>query len=148
MAIINRDLSPSAQRMTVQQEYAAANLVNGSTNIVGMIPFPASVDFATYGSNGVSGSPVFTLFVQRFIAGTGLTTFALGSSQGVRAFGTSGVVATGISLPQIGSTVSTLQANDMVIMTVGGGASAAQLNMSVSLVLRPIQDIVQYFGAL
>lgn len=148
MPIINRDLSQTQQRVILQQEYAAAQLVNGSTNIVGMIPFPCSVDFAQSAANGVSGSPVLTLFVQRFIVGSGFTSFALGTSSAVRNFGTSGVLANGISIPQIGSTVSTLAANDLVVVNCGGGTGAASVNMTVSLVLRPLQDIIQYFGVI
>lgn len=147
MGIINRNLSASEQRLVLQQEYAPTTLVTGATNVVTVIPTPCSLDFISYAAFGVSGSPTALFIVNRFIPGTGLTSFPLGSTSLVTAFGTSGVLASGVSIPVIGSTLTQLQTNDVLMLQMGG-ANSALTGLSVSVALRPLQDIVKLFNVL
>lgn len=146
MGIINRDLSHSQQRIVVQKFLPAANLTVGLTNIIGVVPQACSLDAFQFMAFGVSGTPTLELIVNRFIVGTGSTVFNIGSTVVPVAFGTSGVIASGFSgLPAIGSTLTTLLAND-VLMTKHGGSNSALTGLATCLVLRPIADIKSYFG--
>lgn len=145
MPIINRDLSYSQQRELAKTSFTA--LATGVTSVMYLAPYPCSVDLAQAAALGVSGSPVYTLWVNRFIPGTGFTAFALGTSFPAVAYGTSGVfgLTAGVSLPQIGSTLSQLQTDDFV-MLVSGGANSAVAGMSMNLIIRPLVDIKTFFG--
>lgn len=145
MAIVNRDLGHSEQRKNYRTSISA--LATGVTTIVGTIPCNMNLDAAQAVAFGLSGSPVYLLSVNRFIVGTGFTTIAIGTSFAPVEFGTSGVQGAtfGISLPIIGSTVTSLLTNDMLILTSGGANSAVKA-LEVSLVLRPIVDINRYFN--
>lgn len=157
MGIINRDLAASQQRQTFEFYNGATG--NGTTGIVCIIPYACSVDGVQAVAFGLSGSPQFQLIVNRFTVGTGatptigLSTFNIGSTFALIAFGTSGVGALGTSVlplnasfPIMGSTTTTLLPNDVLLVQTGGGAGAAVTGIGVSVILRPLNDNTKYFG--
>jgi hypothetical protein len=93
---------------------------------------------------GVSGSPTYTLAVNRFIAGSGFTTWAVSGAEAPAVFGTSGVLARGMSLLASGSTLLNLLPNDLLTYT--SGASNAAASVGIAVVLRPIQDVKKHFA--
>jgi hypothetical protein len=121
----------------------------GQTWVIGMIPTPSSIDMIQLSGQGVSGTPTGIFQIQRFIVGAGYTVFSIGSTFAITSYGTSGVLSlsVGVSLPQIGSTLTTLYAND-VVMYLSGGANSACSNIVGGVVLRPIQDIVKYYNVI
>lgn len=145
MGIINRDLSQSQQRSLYSQEYAPANLVTGASNILLHVPMAMSLDAVQFAAFGVSGSPTAQLVINRFITGSGFTAINVGSATAHRAFGTSGVLASGASIPAIGSTLTTLQVND-VLMFQTGGANSALTGLVVSVVVRPLVDYQTFYN--
>lgn len=148
MAIINRNLGKSEQRLLISQEYAPAQLVTGATNVIGMVPAACNIDFVQYAAYGLSNTPNVQILINRFIPTVGFTAFNLGSTNLLVSYGTSGVATFGCSLPQIGTTTLTsLLANDVVLFQVGG-TNAAMTGFSVSVILRPIQDIIKLFNVL
>lgn len=157
MGIINRDLSTSEQRTTFEF-YSSGAVATGITGIVCIVPYPCSVDGFQAVAFGSSGAPTLQLIVSRFTPGTGatptigLSTFNIGSTFALIAFGTSGVGAVGTSVlplgtsfPVIGSTTTQLQAND-VIMYQTGGSNAAVTGLGIELVIRPLNDLTKFFG--
>lgn len=145
MGIINRDKSNSERREVIQNEWSA--LATGATVVLANIPYAASLDAVQLMAFGLSGTPSALLMVNRFIPGTGFTAFALGTTFALVAYGTSGVqsVTVGVSLPQIGSTLTTLAAGD-VLMILTGGTNAAVTGLTGGAVIRPLQDIKQQYG--
>ena len=145
MGIVNRDLDNSEKRLVYEASVGA--VATGVTGIIEVIYTPTSLDFAQAAAFGVSNSLTVQLFVNRFIAGTGATAFSVGSALTVPAYGTSGLAAAGVSIPAIGSTLTTLQSGD-VLMYQTGGTNAAATGLNVAVVLRPLNDITKFFGAL
>lgn len=151
MPIINRELD-TTQRRTTYEFYSAAGVATGVTGLVCIVPYPASIDGMQVFAAGVSGTPQFQLIVNRFTPGVGLSTFNIGSTFAMIAFGTSGMGALGTSVlplnasfPIQGSTATTLQAND-VIMFQTGGTNAAVTGFGIELIIRPLNDITKFFG--
>jgi len=92
---------------------------------------------------GISGAPTVFLRGLRFIAGTGGSSFAIGSSFAVTAFGTSGYLS--YSLPASGSTLLSLQKGDVVVVNFGGGTGAACTTATVEVVVQNVQDIKTWY---
>ena len=143
MPIVNRNLDKTQQREIYQQEWST--LATGSTVVLLMAPYPAAIDFIQYAATGLSGTPNVQVLLNRFIAGTGYTSFNIGSTNALIAFGTSGVATYGFSLPAIGSTLTQLQTNDLLVLQTGGTNAGFQ-NLVISAVIRPIQDIVKFYN--
>lgn len=157
MAIFNRSKDVSEQRERFN--FSFMSIVGGASAVVGtgltlpamVVPYPCTIDCAQMGAYGVSGSPQFTLAVNRFIAGTGFTTWVLttGASNIPAAFGTSGPGVFGSSAfgssgmlltNAAGSTLNNLMANDLLTITTGG-SNAAVTAFTLSVILKPIQDV-------
>ena len=142
-------MSPSNQRYVLEFALGGPGtaVATGSTIVLGLIPAPASIDCIQFAASGLSGSPTGLLILDRFIAGVGYTTFPIGTTFAIPSYGTSGVISTsiGVSLPQIGSTLTTLFPNDRLILQVGG-TNAAFYSLTGGIVLRPIQDIIKYYN--
>ena len=146
MGIINRTKEPSEQRRLL--EFAAtAAVATGVSAIIGYVETPCILEAGQIAAFGLSGAPSYQIVVNRFIAGIGFTAITVGSANIPPAFGTSGVAATGVSLPASGSTLNNLLAND-VVMFQSGVANTAAAGLSIKLVVRAIQDTVKYFGGL
>lgn len=150
MAVINRTLDATEQRKTMSVNVNGSSgivIPTGSTFVLGIVPWPCTIDAGQLASMGASGSPTVALSVLRFIVGSGLTTYviATGTSNLVPAFGTSGVGISGMILPAAGSTLLNLLANDVLQLTFAG-TNAAAVFLSASVVLKPIQDQKVNFG--
>jgi hypothetical protein len=87
---------------------------------------------------GLSGAPTSTLYVERFVVGTGGSTFAVGGALTHSAFGTSGIQS--YSLPASGSSLLDCQAGD-VIRVLTAGSNAALGELMVDIVLKNVADI-------
>ena len=149
MGAINRDLDHSARRFPMEFVLGSpgAAVGTGQTWVIGLVPAPCSVDAIQLAAQGISGSPTGIVQVQRFIPGAGYTVFPIGSTFALSSFGTSGVYSAtiGVSLPQIGATLTTLFAND-VLMYLSGGANSACASIAGGVCLRPIQDLVKWYN--
>lgn len=154
MSIVNRTKDASEQRLVLNVSQQAT--ATGVTIQLGIVPFPCTIDEAQIAVWGISGAPTYALAVNRFIAGTGFTTWVLSTAAtttpadfgvsgpgtfGASLFGSSGLVLTNAS----GSTLNNLLANDVLTVT-SGAANTAVKAISVGVVLRPIQDVVTRFG--
>lgn len=148
MAVVNRTLDVTEQRKVALQWSNGVTLVGtGVTRTIGIVPWPCTLDAGQIYASGLSGAPSYQLSVNRFIVGSGFTTYviAVGSSNVPPDFGTSGVGVSAMILPAAGSTLLNLQAND-VLYFVSGVANTASTYLHISLVLKPIQDIKTNFG--
>jgi hypothetical protein len=150
MAIINRTLDASEQRKILSCSVNGSSgiaIITGSTAVLGIVPWPCTLDAGQIVAFGVSNAPTCALSVNRFIPGSGQTTYviATGTSNLPPAFGTSGVGISGMILPASGSTLLNLLANDVLQLTFAGTNAAATF-LNVTLVLKPIQDQKVNFG--
>lgn len=87
---------------------------------------------------GLSGAPTMSLFLNRFVVGTGGQSFAVGGALTASAFGTSG--SQQYSLPASGSSLLAMQSGDWLSVKAGGANAALTDNM-IELVIQNIQDI-------
>lgn len=147
MAVLNRTLDTTEQRVIFEAPLPAAQLATGVTSVIAVVPFPCVIDYAQAVANGISGAPTWQINVDRFIAGTGFTTIILatGTSNTPPAYGTSGVGSSGMVMVAVGSTLRNLLANDQLMLTTGGSGAAFKSG-TVSVALRPIQDVRVDFG--
>lgn len=154
MSIVNRTLDASEQRKVIQQNFAAT--ATGVTLNIGVVPFPCIIEEAQICAWGLSGAPGNALAVNRFIAGTGFTTWVLatGATNTPAEFGTSGIGTFGASLfgssgmvltNAAGSTLNQLLSNDLLTLTTSV-ANTAVKGLTIDVVLRPIQDVKVHFG--
>jgi hypothetical protein len=143
VGIKNTGLHVSEQRKELTA--GAAAVATGVTGILSHVPWPCVVEAGQAAAFGTSGSPTVQFFINRFIVGSGITTIQIGSTSALVAYGTSGVLANGLSLPAAGATTLNLQAND-VLMYQTGGANSAVTGLSLKLVVRPLQELRTYFG--
>ncbi len=142
MAICNRDLDVSQQKTSLRG--SAGAVVTGSTLAMVIIDSPCAVSAAKVALFGVSNTPTVLLSVQRFIVGSGVTSYLGGfTTLNGQAAGTSGVQS--IVTAAAGSTALLLQAGDVVMATVAG-TNAAVTSLAVDLVVQYTQDIKSYFG--
>jgi hypothetical protein len=143
MAIVNRTLDSSEQRKVIGHQWLST--ATGASLIGGQVPWPCVLEKAQFAAFGISGSPTAQIVINRFIPGTGFTAISVGSANALPAFGTSGVLTVGASLPASGSTLLNLVANDVLMLQIGGTTSAVTA-LTANFVLRPIQDLKSYFG--
>jgi hypothetical protein len=137
MAIINRSLDSSEQKMVVSAVFNAT-----TTGVSGLpvwrAPFPCLVVGVTATASGVSGSPTSLLKLERFTPGVGFSAVAIAGALTHVAFGTSG--AQGFSLVATGSSLLELAAGDQLTITTGGANSACQ-GLLIEAVVQALQDI-------
>lgn len=142
MAICNRDLDSSQQKYVLEASYGP--LATGATQPIAIVPSSSTIVGARVAAFGISGSPTVALTIQRFIVGSGSTSYLGGfTTLTMQAAGTSGVQS--VVIAAAGSTALNLQAGD-VIMSTTGGANSAVTGVNVTLVLQATQDIRTYFG--
>ncbi len=91
---------------------------------------------------GLSGAPTMSLFLNRFVVGTGAASYAIGGALTVSAFGTSGYQT--YSLPATGNSVLALSAGDFITVKAGGSNAALTSNV-IELVVTNIQDFKSWF---
>lgn len=136
MGIINRTLDTSEQYQEAQA--IVNNTVTATNYLVYRAPRPQLITTARAVAHGMSGAPTATLYVERFVVGTGAVTFAVGGALTHAAFGTSG--AQTFSLPASGSSLLNLQAGDCV-RVLTGAANTALVDLMVELVVKNVADI-------
>ena len=101
MGIVNRTKDASEQKESLTMQASA--VANGTDIPVAIIERACTITDMKATLLGISGAPNVLLKALRFVAGTGGSSFAIGSTFAVTAFGTSGYVsyslqATGSSL--------------------------------------------------
>lgn len=143
MAIVNRDLDPSQQKVEFQY-VGATQISTGYTSIICKIDYPCTIQSASSFALGVSTAMQVALQVWRFTS-AGLTIIIPGVSNMVlNNYGTSGILAYSGLAPQ-GSSLLQLQQGDAVGFATSG-ANAAATNLVLDVVLKKTQDIVATNG--
>lgn len=148
MAVNNRSLSQSQQKFPLNWSTGNLALTTGETGVIGFIPFPCVLSAANVAALDVVGSPDLMITINRFIPGTGVTVFALGTTFVPPKYGTSGVLTSGLSLLAAGNTLLNLMPNDVLGYQVGGGSTTGIFGLGGCFVLQPIQDIRVYLNNL
>jgi len=141
MGIINRTKDVSEQKESLLAY--AANPVNNQDIPIAIIERACTVTDAKVSMLGLSGAPTVVLKACRFIAGTGGSSFALGTTFAISAFGTSGYMS--YSLLTVGSSQLALQKGDLLVATQGGGTGAASTSTIIDVVVQNIQDIKTWY---
>jgi len=114
----------------------------GMTNGIAVIPCPGQLVGAGVACMGLSGAPNLSLWINRFVVGTGFTAINVGASLVAQALGTSG----GQTF-NVGSGVTwSLQAGDVICLASAGANTAIQA-CTVTLAVKALQDIKSSFGA-
>lgn len=160
MGIVNRTLDVTEQKKNIYWSATtgagtSGPLVTGVTNIVAIVPWPSIFYGGQMAAYGLSGAPSYALALNRFIAGTGFTTWILatGTSNLAAAYGTSGAGSFGTSLfgssgivcIASSSTLAIMQANDVITLTTGG-TNASAISLAINLVIAPTADIKYSYG--
>lgn len=139
MAIVNRDLDSSQQIVNFNQ--LVMNTTVGGSYALAVMPGPGQLVAAGMVTKGVSGAPNISLWIERFVVGSGYTSIAIGASLVAQNFGTSG----GQTF-NVGAGVTwTLQAGDVISLATAG-ANTAALQHQVTLCVKALQDIKSQFG--
>lgn len=139
MAIVNRDCDASQQKDVY--EVSIQNTITSATYLVAVIPYQAQILTANQAAYGLSGAPNHSLWISRFIVGSGATSINIGASLATAAFGTSGLQA--FTCP--GSVTFPLQAGDAIVLETAA-ANTGLNQVVVSLAVKKLQDIVSYWG--
>lgn len=139
MAIVNRDLDSSQQ--VVNFNAVVTNTSVGGSYALAVMPSPGQLVAAGVASKGLSGAPNLSLWIERFVVGTGYTAIAIGASLVAQNFGTSGGQTFNVGA---GVTWS-LQAGD-VISVATAGANTAAIAHTITLSVKALQDIKSQFG--
>lgn len=141
MGIVNRTMDASEQKEAIKLSVLAP--VNASEVLLPPFERNVTISDCKVSLLGISGAPTVFLRGLRFIAGTGGSSFAIGSSFAVTAFGTSGYLS--YSLPASGSTLLNLQKGDCISVIFGGGTGAACTTATVELVVQNVADIKTWY---
>jgi hypothetical protein len=139
MGIINRTLDASEQKESIK---ISASPMNTAGEVMLPIERACTITDAKISLIGISGTPNFLLKGLRFIAGTGGSSFAIGSTFAVTAYGTSGYLS--FSLPASGSSQLALQKGDMLVLTAGG-ANAAAVSAVMDVVVQNVSDVKTWY---
>lgn len=139
MPIIAREYDGSEKRILVTSEFS--NLAAGTYGVE-IVPGPYQIDAVRVAATGLTSAPTVQIAARRFISGVGATTINIGATLlTITAWGTSGVQS--YLLPATGSSLLQLAENDVLsVITASGGVT----EMSVSFVLRTLQDIKSYYS--
>lgn len=141
MSIVNRSMDASEQKEPIRCH--VFNPVNGTEVILPPVERAVTITDCKASLLGISGAPTVHLRGLRFIAGTGGSSFAIGTSFAVTAYGTSGYVS--YSLPATGSSQLSLQKGDALVVIFGGGTGAACTTACVEVVVQNLQDIKTWY---
>lgn len=144
MGICNRDFDVSQQKQ-VYRGNVKSDVGQSLSPMVAVVNTPGTVVAARIAGQGLSGAPVGYLEVQRFNAGAGVTQWALGSTIGVLAYGTSGMLT--YTLLAAGSTLLNVAMGDVLVYRAHPTANTAALEVAVEIVVKSLQDIVATFGS-
>lgn len=142
MALVNRDKDASEQKEVMVLALNSITTV-GTTNMIGIVPYPAILQSARVGGFGFSGAPQAFLRINRFAAGT--TSILPGiSNMIISNIGLSGILGQS-GLAATGSTLLQLQAGDVLTIETAVANTAVE-KMVAEVVLKKLQDVVSYFG--
>lgn len=141
MAIVNRDKDVSEQKVNFSARVLPT--VTAATYLLWQAPYPCEVRNLTQAANGLSGSPFHFIDIYRWNAAGPTTITGLHASLGVVAVGTSGTQSFSVQAP--GNTLVQMQANDWLVLRTAV-ANTATTDVTVSGVVRKLQDIVSNYG--
>lgn len=147
MALLNRDKDASEQRNLYSWSSGNAVVVTGQTIPIAIAQNSEQILGLQVAAFGLSGAPVLTFQIGRFIIGTGFTMLSTGfSAITAVAWGTSGLPTGSTPIVQLvaGSTLNTLQKNDFIVMSTSGANTAA--SYTVEVVTQTLQDTKQTYG--
>lgn len=136
MGIINRTLDVSEQKALA--EVLIDDSITGRVYPIYVAPRAQTLVDARSACLGLSGAPTMSLFLNRFVIGTGGQSFAVGGALTLSAFGTSG--SQQYSLPAVGSSLLSMQSGDWLSVKAAGSNAAVTDNM-ISLVIQNVMDI-------
>lgn len=136
MGIINRTLDVTQQKVVVESNIDGT--ITGRVYPVYVAPRAQTLVDVRNTALGLSGAPTMSLFLNRFVVGTGAQSFAVGGALTVSAFGTSG--SQQYSLPAVGSSLLAMQSGDWLSVKAGASNAALDEDM-VSMVVQNIADI-------
>ena len=142
MGIINRD-----KHLTEQVDnWDIQTAVVGVSQLIQLVqvPYIGQIQRIQVSAYGLSGSPIIGVQIQRFIAGSGLTTIPLNGSSllTMTAFGTSGMLQ--CTLPALSSTLVQVQSGDQVQFVTSGANTAA--SYVANTVIQCLQDFKTQYG--
>jgi hypothetical protein len=145
MPLINRDKASVEQCDNFDMNFGNSVLGVSSLIQIGVAPCLQQIIGYQVVAFGVSGTPVLNLQIQRFIAGSGNTIITGGFTalSVSAAYGTSGALAF-ISGLTAGSTLTQIQANDVLQVVTSGANSAA--TYCGNIVLKCLQDYKSLYG--
>lgn len=163
MPIVARDLDVSERKVVFHQYIQGTaggtffpGTGTGQTYLIAVMPFPFEVVSAASSCRGSSGTPLLNIQNYRFIPGTGGGATMFGNifqSFAISLIGTSGInsampgTVTGWSLiSSAGATLNQGIAGDMLAL-VQTGSNAALTEVTVTLVVKKLQDIAAHFGS-
>lgn len=141
MGIANRTFDATEQQESIK--VTLDNPVNAQDHVVAIIERPQTIQSAAVSLLGISGAPTVLLKALRFVAGTGGSSFNIGSTVAPGAFGTSGYLS--FSLPASGSTLLNLQKGDLIVAVTGGGAAAAATTLVMDIIVKNSQDFKSWY---
>lgn len=143
MAIVNRDVDVSEQRKTLNVSYGAVGI--SIQLLLTEHAVASEIQAVRVAALGVSGSPVLTFGINRFIAGTGGTVVGGGfTTLTLTSVGTSGLQTVAVGAP--GNSLVQLLAGD-AIQVITSGANSAVTSMVISVVVKELVDIKNQFNA-
>lgn len=140
MGIVNRDKDVSEQQAIFEARVQPA--VTAATYILMVVPYQAQVMSAMQSVRGLSGAPNHSLWIQRFVAGSGVTSINIGASIVASAFATSAAQTFTLT----SAATNLLQAGDLILLSTDA-ANTASAEVVVALSLKALQDIKTNFGA-
>lgn len=141
MAIVNRDKDATEQKEFIPIALSAVT-TTGGTYMICAVPFQCEVKAIRLAAAGLSTVPVFEVEAYRFSGGVTINS-SICTATSVGLFGTSGLVS--LTLGTAGSTQVFVDANSVLVLTVSG-ANAAAAQVSGTVVVQKLQDLVTYFG--
>lgn len=140
--IINRDKNLTEQ----VDNWDIQTAVIGISTLLPLVsvPYVGQLQKVVVAAFGLSGSPQIQLQIQRFIAGSGLTTIPLNGSSllTIQAFSTSGLQT--FTMPALSSTLVQLQANDQLQAVTSTANTAA--TYSFNCIVQCLQDFKTQYG--
>lgn len=146
MPLIDRNDDSTTKRVAFSANFAAT--ATGVTSVIGILPFNSLVTGYYASAFGLSGTPLSSLSLYRFIAGSGFTAIPVGGTLTVPAFGTSGFAFYGATVNGITYSnvlgITALQGDLMVALS--GGANSAAASLYLGVVMQPTDDYIRWPG--
>ncbi len=136
MPIINQNLDGSEKKRF--ESIALGALATGVTQLLVTVPYNSLLQGLNVSAFGLSGAPVHSLSVFRFVPGVGLTSVLLGATLTIQTIGTSGPIGYSLARPGI-----SLLAGDNLCVTTGVANTAIATSI-MTVVLSALDDIKVY----